>query len=188
MKILMIGDIYGDSGLDILSNEIASLKNTYKPHLIIANAENSANGRGITKKIYKHLMEIGIHVITMGNHVFAHKELQTFIDEANIVRPINFLEAPGKGYLVYNYNQKKILIINALGRAFINLSLENPFTEVEHILNTVEHDISIIDFHAEATSEKVAFGHYLDGKATIIFGTHTHVQTNDARILPKGTY
>lgn len=188
MKILMIGDIYGDSGIEILTKRLPELKLQYKPHLIIANAENAANGRGITKKIYKHLMEQGIHVLTMGNHVFAHKELLSFIDDANIVRPINFLEAPGKGKLIYHFNDKKVLIINALGRAFMNLSLENPFIEIKKAIDDANCDMVIIDFHAEATSEKVALGHYLDGKADIIYGTHTHVQTNDSRILPKGTF
>lgn len=188
MKILMVGDIYGESGLDILTKELPDLKQTYKPHLIIVNAENASQGRGITKKIYKQLMELGVHVVTMGNHVFANKELATFIDESNIIRPINFLNVPGKGYIIYQFNQTKVLVINALGRAFMNLSLENPFTQIESILKTVDHDYSVIDFHAEATSEKVALGHYLDGLATIVFGTHTHVQTNDARILPKGTF
>jgi metallophosphoesterase (TIGR00282 family) len=188
MKILMIGDIYGDAGIDILTSRLPELKQQYKPHLIIANAENAANGRGITKKIYKHLMEQGIHVLTMGNHVFANRELATFIDGANIVRPINFLDAPGKGTLVYHFNDKKVLIINALGRAFMNLSLENPFTEIKKAIEETHADMVIVDFHAEATSEKVALAHYLDGKADIIYGTHTHVQTNDSRILPKGTF
>jgi 2',3'-cyclic-nucleotide 2'-phosphodiesterase len=188
MKVLMIGDIYGDPGLNILSKYLPELKQTHKPHLIIANAENASHGRGINKKIYKQLMELGVHVLTMGNHVFANKELATFIHEANIVRPLNFLDAPGKGYLTYKYNDKKVLIINVLGRAFMNLSLENPILEIDKILKSETYDVSILDIHAEATSEKVAIGHYFDGKIDIIFGTHTHVQTNDSRILPKGTF
>lgn len=188
MKILMIGDIYGDPGLSILEDMLPSLKEQYKPHLIIVNAENSANGRGITKAIYKKLMSLGIHAITMGNHVWGNKELPTFIDDANIARPINFVSAPGKGYVLLTFNEQKILVMNALGRTFMNNNLESPFFEVDKILASVDHDLSILDFHAEATSEKVALGHYFDGKIDIIYGTHTHVQTNDNRILPNGTY
>jgi metallophosphoesterase (TIGR00282 family) len=188
MKILIIGDIYGKPGLKALEHFLPQLKLAYQPHCIIVNAENAANGRGITQTIYKTLMSLGIHVLTMGNHVFANKELETFIEQANIVRPINYLQAPGKGYHTIHFNQQKILVINALGQAFMNQHVQSPFLTVEHILNTVEHNVSILDFHAEATSEKVALGHYFDGKADIIFGTHTHVQTNDSRILPKGTF
>jgi len=188
MKILMIGDIYGDPGLDILKQYLPTLKEQYKPHIVIANAENAAHGRGITKVIYKQLMSLGIQAITMGNHVWGNKELATFIDEANIARPINFVSAPGNGYVLITFNEQKIIVINALGRTFMNNNLESPFFEVEKILKSVDHDFSILDFHAEATSEKVAIGHFFDGKIDVIFGTHTHVQTNDHRILPKGTY
>ncbi len=189
MKILFIGDIYGEPGREILKNEITNLKNKYKPNLIIVNGENAAHGRGITKKIYKEFMEMGIQMITMGNHTFSNRELISFIDDEtiNIVRPCNYYETPGVGYKVINYNGKKVLIINALARTYMNLSLENPFLVVEKILNKVEHDYSFIDFHGEATSEKIAFGHYFDGKVDAIVGTHTHIPTADERILPKGT-
>ena len=188
MKILMIGDIYGDPGLDILETYLPQLKTQYKPHMIIANAENAANGRGITNKIYKSLMSMGIHALTMGNHVWANKELKTFIDESNVVRPMNFVEAPGKGYVLLNFNGQKVLIMNVLGRTFMNANMESPFLSVEKLINTIQHDLSILDIHAEATSEKVALGHYFDGKIDIMFGTHTHVQTNDHRQLPKGSF
>lgn len=188
MKILMIGDIYGNPGLDILQTYLPQLKEKYKPHLIIANAENAANGRGITKKIYKSLMGLGIHALTMGNHVWANKELKEFIDDANIARPLNYVDAPGEGYVSIQFNDKKILIINVLGRTFMNANLESPFLSVKKLLKEVEHDMSILDIHAEATSEKVALGHYFDGDIDIIYGTHTHVQTNDNRRLPKGSF
>lgn len=189
MRILFIGDIYGEPGREILSKELPNLKFKYKPNLIIVNGENAAHGRGITKKIYKEFMEMGIHVITMGNHTFSNYELANFINDEsiNIVRPCNYYNAPGYGYKVINYNDKKVLIINVLARTYLNLSLENPFIAVENILNSVKHDYSFIDFHGEATSEKVAFGHYLDGKADVIVGTHTHIPTADERVLPKGT-
>lgn len=188
MKILIIGDVYGKPGLKAIDQFLPELKAQYQPHLIIVNAENAANGRGITHTIYKTLMSHGIHMLTMGNHVFANKELETFIEDANIVRPINYLQAPGKGYRIIHFNQQKILVINALGQAFMNQHVQSPFLTVMETLNNIEHDMSILDIHAEATSEKVALGHFLDGKIDIIFGTHTHVQTNDSRILPNGTF
>ncbi|MGE4319933.1 MAG: TIGR00282 family metallophosphoesterase [Acholeplasmataceae bacterium] len=187
MRILFIGDVYGQRGLDALNLFLPEIKNEYKPNIIIVNGENAANGRGINKKIYKELMSMGIHMITMGNWVWGHKELYEFIDDANIVRPFNFYEAPGQGYKIISYNQKKILVINALGRTFMNGNVENPFLGIKKILEDVACDYSIVDFHAEATSEKVALGHYLDGLASAVVGTHTHVPTADSRTLPKGT-
>lgn len=189
MKILFIGDIYGEPGRRILLDNLDNLKKEYKPNLIIVNAENAAHGRGITKRIYKEFMSAGINLLTMGNHTFGKKEInELFEDEnINIIRPINFLNIPGKGYKVINYNDKKVLVINALGRVYFNLSTENPFLMTKHILDTVEHDYSIVDFHAEATSEKIAFGHYLDGLASAVLGTHTHIPTADERKLPNGT-
>lgn len=187
MKILFIGDIYGQPGIDMLETCLPDLKQTHKPNLIIVNAENAANGRGINKTIYKTLMSMGVSMITMGNWTWGNREIFEFIDEANIVRPCNYKEAPGKGFLTLNYNGKKILIINALGRTFMNASLEDPFTTIKTIIENQKADVCFVDFHAEATSEKVALGHYLDGLADVVVGTHTHVQTADERKLPKGT-
>ena len=187
MKILFIGDIYGQPGIDILEKYLPQLKRTYKPNIIITNAENAAFGRGINKKIYKQLMSMGVSMITMGNWTFGNKELFEFIDDANIVRPINYKNAPGSGYKILNYNSKKILIINALGRTFMNANLEDPFTQTKQLIAKIKPDVSFLDFHAEATSEKVAIGHYLDGICDCVVGTHTHIQTADNRVLPKGT-
>ncbi len=187
MRILFVGDIYGKVGVDTLKHFLPEIKSKYRPQVIVVNGENVANGRGINKKLYKELMMQGVQMVTMGNWVWGNKELYEFIDEANIVRPCNFYSAPGKGYKVVNFNDKKLLVINALGRTFMNANIENPFIVVKNILETVEHDYSIVDFHAEATSEKVALGHYLDGIATAVVGTHTHVPTADSRVLPKGT-
>ncbi len=187
MKVLFIGDIYGRPGLDMLGEHIHDLKQTYKPHIIIVNGENAANGRGMTLKIYKELMSLGIHAITMGNWVWGNRELFEFIDGSNIVRPINFREAPGKGYLTINFNGKKLLVINALGRTFMNANMLCPFTTVKEIIQSEQADYSFVDIHAEATSEKVALGHYLDGIASVVIGSHTHIQTADERVLPQGT-
>lgn len=188
MRILFIGDIYGEPGRKILLSNLDDLKATYKPNIIIVNAENSANnGRGITYRFYKELMAAGVHIVTMGNHVWGQNDLVDYIDDSRIVRPLNFPKAPGKGYDVVQYNQTTLLVINALGRTFMNANLESPFFEIDHLLETVKTDYVFIDFHAEATSEKVALGHYLDGRVDAVIGTHTHVQTADNRVLPKGT-
>ena len=188
MKILFVGDIYGEPGRKMLLNNLEELKQTYRPNIIIVNAENSANnGRGITQKFYKELMQSGVHSITMGNHVWGQNELTEFIYDSRVVRPINFIEAPGKGYDVIKYNNQTVLVVNALGRTFMNANLESPFFEIEKVIDAVKTDYVFVDFHAEATSEKVALGHYLDGKASVVVGTHTHIQTADERVLPKGT-
>ena len=187
MRVLFVGDIYGQIGLDMFKMSLPELKSTYRPNLIIVNAENAASGRGINKKMYKELMELGVAAITMGNWVWGNRELFEFIDESNIIRPINFRKAPGKGSLEINYNGKKLLVINALGRTFMNANLLCPFITIEEEITRVNPDYSLIDIHAEATSEKIAIGHYLDGKVTAIVGTHTHVPTADERRLPNGT-
>ncbi|MDD2260056.1 MAG: TIGR00282 family metallophosphoesterase [Acholeplasmataceae bacterium] len=188
MKILFVGDIYGEAGRNYFKENLPFLKETYKPNLIIVNAENSANnGRGITDKFYKELMEMGVSSITMGNHVWGQKSLADYIDSAHICRPANYNDAPGKQYDLINYNGKTLMVMNFLGRTFMDANLDNPFTLAKKLIETVKPDYSFIDFHAEATSEKIAFGHYLDGIASVIVGTHTHVPTADERSLPKGT-
>ncbi|HBT59591.1 MAG TPA: TIGR00282 family metallophosphoesterase [Acholeplasmataceae bacterium] len=188
MKVLFIGDIYGKPGRTILLDQLDNLKSEYKPNLIVVNAENSSNnGRGITKSFYKQLMSAGVSCVTMGNHVWGNSELLEFIDDSHIVRPANFYNAPGKGYDIIRYNDKTLLVINLLGRTYMNANLENPFFMAEKIIEEHNATFSLIDFHAEATSEKVALGHYLDGKASAVVGTHTHVPTADERQLNGGT-
>lgn len=188
MRVLFIGDIYGKPGREYLKKELPNLKKEYKPNIIIVNAENSANnGRGITEDFYLELMKLGITTITMGNHVWGNQKLAEFIDGSHIIRPANYYEAPGKGYDLINYNNKKLLVINLLGRTFMNSNLENPFLTADKILSSIPADYVLVDFHAEATSEKISLGHYLDGRVTAVLGTHTHVQTADERVLANGT-
>ncbi|PKK93903.1 MAG: TIGR00282 family metallophosphoesterase [Tenericutes bacterium HGW-Tenericutes-6] len=187
MKVLFIGDLYGKPGLDMLEAYLPELKETYKPNIIILNAENAHYGRGINLKIYKEIMSLGIHMCTMGNWVWGHKELFEFIDDANIVRPFNFHEAPGQGAKIINYNGQKLLVINALGRTFMNANMDDPFRGIDQILANHAFDYALVDIHAEATSEKVALGHYLDGRVSAVVGTHTHIPTADERMLPNGT-
>lgn len=187
MKILFFGDLYGNAGIEAFEKYLPQLKQKYRPNLIILNGENIANGRGINKTIYTKMMKLGVSAITMGNWTWANQDLLNFIEESNIIRPANFKNAPGYGYKIINVNSETILIINVLGRIFMNPNLENPFETVEKIINENKADYIFVDFHAEATSEKVAFGLYYDGKIDAIVGTHTHVQTNDARKLENGT-
>ncbi|MFA5560431.1 MAG: TIGR00282 family metallophosphoesterase [Acholeplasmataceae bacterium] len=187
MRIIFVGDLYGQVGIDTFLANIVSIKTKYQPHLIIVNGENANNGRGINLKIYKSLMKAGVAAVTMGNWVWGTSELFTFIDESNIVRPINYRNAPGTGALTIKYNDQKILIINALGRTFMNPNVDCPFQTIQKAIEESDADYKILDFHAEATSEKVAIGHYFDGKIDLIVGTHTHIQTADERVLPRGT-
>jgi|SRR5690554_677587 len=187
MKILFFGDIYGTAGIEMFEEHLKNLKDIYRPNLIIINGENIANGRGINKEIYTKMMMHGVNAITMGNWTWANRDLLNFIDESNVIRPANYKEAPGSGYKIININDKKILIISVLGRIFMNANLANPFEVIDEIITNNKADYILIDVHAEATSEKVAIGHHFDGRVDAVVGTHTHVQTNDERRLPKGT-
>lgn len=191
MKVLFIGDVVGSIGRDMLLETLPELKRAYRPQLTIVNGENAAGGRGITEKIYKEFMQAGVDVITMGNHTWDNRDIYNFIDDqkAKIIRPANFPEGtPGVGVKIININQHKIGVINLQGRVFLN-DLDDPFRKIDEILDDLKDKVSCIfvDFHAEVTSEKQAMGWYLDGRVSAVVGTHTHVQTNDARILPNGT-
>lgn len=186
MKILFIGDIYGINGLNFFEQNLNALKSEYQPNIIVVNGENIAEGRGITEKLYKKLMTLGVGAVTMGNWTYANYELLDFIEDSNIIRPANFKNAPGQGFKIIKFNDKTVLIINLMGRTFMNANLENPFETIDKILKNHQADYVFIDFHAEATSEKIALAHYLDGRVDALVGTHTHVQTNDDRLFPKG--
>lgn len=190
MNILCIGDIVGKPGRDFINTRLPKLIEEYKVDFVVANGENCAHGVGITKKTYDELVYAGVDVITLGNHTWAKKEVLEFIeDKENLIRPANFpTNNPGRGYVIAQKAGKKIAVINLVGRVFME-SYDCPFRKVDEILANIENqvDIIIVDFHAEATSEKLAMGWYLDGKVTAVFGTHTHVQTSDERLLPQGT-
>ncbi|GBF11325.1 TIGR00282 family metallophosphoesterase [Tepidibacillus infernus] len=190
MRILFFGDIVGSIGRSALKDHLLKIKERYQPHIIIANAENAASGRGINKKIVKEFFELGIHVLTMGNHTWDQKEIYEFIDDyKNLIRPANFpIGTPGNGYTIINFNAYKLAVINIQGRTFLP-PLDCPFRKANEIIEKIKSITPniIVDFHAEATSEKQAMGWYLDGLVSAVVGTHTHVQTADDRILPKGT-
>jgi hypothetical protein len=190
LSILFLGDIVGRPGRRAVHELLPGLIESYKPGLIIANGENAAGGNGITEEIADELFGDGIDILTMGNHVWDNKEIYRFIDrEERILRPANYPpDAPGRGYLVIRLEGFKAGIVNLSGRVFMP-PLDCPFRMIDQILPLIrkETPVIIVDFHAEATSEKNAFGWYLDGRATAVVGTHTHIQTADERILPGGT-
>ena len=190
MKILAVGDIIGDNGVRELKRQVSKIKEEEQIDFIIVNGENSAEGMGITEKNFNDILSCGTNVVTMGNHTWGKKDIFKFINNPKIIRPANYPEGVvGKGYGIYECKGKKIAVINLIGRVDINVLSENPFIVVNKIIEKIQNtvDIIIIDFHAEATAEKIAMGYYVDGKATVIFGTHTHVQTADEKLLPKGT-
>jgi len=166
---------------------LPELKNKYKYQLLFVNGENAAHGRGITQKIYKEFMDLGVNAITTGNHVFCNHDVFNFIDNSNLIRPLNYPDCHGKGFLKINFNGKTITIINLLGRVYMNLVIDCPFQAIDKFLENDKSDYYFVDFHSEATSEKIAMGYFLDGRVDALVGTHTHVQTNDERILPNDT-
>ncbi|WP_059105237.1 TIGR00282 family metallophosphoesterase [Shouchella shacheensis] len=190
MRLLFIGDVVGAPGRHMIETHLKSLKQRYKPSLTIINGENAAHGKGITKKIYKGFLDAGAQMVTLGNHAWDNRDVFTFIEEAKwLVRPANFPEGtPGHGFNIMKVNELEIAVVNIIGRTFMS-QVDCPFRKMDRILEVVQKRTPYIfvDFHAETTSEKQAMGWYLDGRVTAVVGTHTHVQTADERILPKGT-
>lgn len=190
MKILAVGDIVGENGLEKLKQVLPKLKEQAQIDFVIVNAENVAGGMGITFKNWNELLKLPIDVFTMGNHTWAKKDIFQFINHPKLIRPANYSKGvPGKGYVVCKCKEKNIAVINLIGRTDMNVLSENPFTVAENLVTKLseEVDLIILDFHAEATAEKIAMRHFLDGKVNIIFGTHTHVQTADEQITQEGT-
>ncbi|MGN1384076.1 MAG: TIGR00282 family metallophosphoesterase [Clostridia bacterium] len=187
MRILAVGDLVGECGLNRLKQTLPRIKEEKMIDFVIVNAENVSGGMGITIKDFNELLKLGIDVITMGNHTWAKKDIFEFIDNPKLLRPANYSKGiVGKGMNIYECKGKKIAVINLIGRTDMNVLSENPFTVVENLLKEIKVDIVAIDFHAEATAEKIAMKYFLDGKATVLFGTHTHVQTADEDITKKG--
>lgn len=186
MKILAIGDVIGKPGRNALQQFLPGLINEHGIHFVVANGENSAHGIGITAKTAAEMIESGVDVITTGNHVWAQRDIiQHMNGEMPILRPLNFPpDAPGRGYLIL----QDIMVVNLIGRIFVGQA-DCPFRAMDALLSSVNPlpKIIIVDFHAEATSEKIALGRYLDGRVSAVYGTHTHVGTIDASILPGGT-
>lgn len=190
MNILAVGDLIGNAGIKELSKRLNNIREKEKIDFVIVNGENSAEGMGMTEKNFHDILSQNVDVITMGNHTWGKKDIFKFIDHPKLIRPANYPRGVvGKGYGIYECNNKKIAVINLMGRVDINIFTENPFIIGKDIVNKIKNevDIIIVDFHAEASAEKIAMGNYLDGMVTAVYGTHTHVQTADDRIFPNGT-
>jgi metallophosphoesterase (TIGR00282 family) len=189
MKILLVGDIVGGPGRRIFAEVVKKLRAEHAIHVVIANAENAAAGNGITLALANELFKAGADVLTLGDHAWGQKDLEGVIgSEKRLLRPANYPPGvPGQGCGTYPTSLGPISVINLQGRVFMSPS-DCPFRAMDAVLKTLPANAPIlVDFHAEATSEKIAMGHYLDGRVTALVGTHTHVQTSDAIILPKGT-
>jgi len=186
MLVLAIGDIIGQPGRQAVYRFLPALRQKYAFDMIIANAENAAGGFGLTSIIAGELIEAGIDVLTSGNHIWAQKEIMDHLDgELPILRPLNYPHGvPGRGYLI----SRGVVVVNLMGRTFMN-DIDCPFRAMDKLLAELESKppVIIVDFHAEATSEKMAMGRYLDGRVSAVLGTHTHVGTIDTQILPRGT-
>jgi len=186
MLILAIGDIIGRPGRQAMNKLLPDLRQQYGLDMVIANAENTAGGLGLTSTTAKELLDTGVDVLTSGNHIWAQQEIIPYLDgEMPILRPLNYPPGvPGRGYIVNG----QVMVVNLMGRVFMG-DIDCPFRAMDKLLDELKHKppIIIVDFHAEATSEKMAMGRYLDGRVSAVLGTHTHVGTIDAQLLPQGT-
>ena len=192
MNILCIGDVVGKPGRYAIAGLVEKLKKDLAIDLVVVNAENAAGGSGLTGRIAKNLFHMGADVLTLGDHAWDQKDIESYLKEDDrVLRPANFPEGVvGKGYtIVTTKSGIKVGVVNILGRVFIRYAVECPFRTLEKIIDIIRRETSIIvvDFHAEATSEKVALGYFIDGRVSAVFGTHTHIQTADEKILPQGT-
>lgn len=194
MRLIFLGDVVGRSGRDAIARELPLLRARYSPDLVVLNGENAAHGFGITEEIFLGFLAAGADVVTLGNHAFDQREALIFIERyPNLLRPVNWPKGcPGRGTaLVDTPSGKRVLVMNAMGRVMIEPVLDDPFPAVAHELDScpmgLACDAVLIDFHGEASSEKMAMGHFCDGRASLVVGTHTHVPTGDHQILSGGT-
>ncbi len=193
MKIVYCGDVVGRAGRDIVLSNLKTMREKFKADVIIVNVENAAHGFGVTRGIAREFLESGCDVLTTGNHVWQQRDIISFLDESNqIIRPLNYPKnSPGKGAIIFETPKgKKLLVTQVLGRLFMD-PLDNPALVIDELLKfyTLGKNIDAIfvDIHAESTSEKLSLGHYLDGKVSVVAGTHTHIPTSDAHVLTGGT-
>ena len=191
MKILAIGDVVGRRAIDYLNKTLRKTASSLRADLVICNGENASEIHGLALRDAEALLDCGVDLITLGNHAFGSRDIYSWLDDHpdRIIRPANYPAAcPGVGHTTLQISGLRILCMNLSGTAFME-PLDNPFTVVDRILDRERgaYDIALLDFHAEATSEKLAMGYHLDGRVNVVFGTHTHVPTADTRVLPKGT-
>ena len=190
MRILAVGDVVGNVGVEYLQKHLWRVRNENKIDVCVVNGENASEISGVSRADAQRILDAGADVITLGNHTWGRKDIQGLLDESEcVIRPANYVPGlPGNGYTVLTVSGYRVLCINLIGT--VNMEFEsNPFLAADKIFEREagEYDVAIVDFHAEATSEKIAMGRYLDGRATLVFGTHTHVQTADEQILSRGT-
>jgi metallophosphoesterase (TIGR00282 family) len=190
VRLLFIGDIVGRPGRDGLARALPRLRELHRPDVVVANGENSAGGVGITEKTARRIFDAGVDVITTGNHVYRHRDVYEYLDSCErIVRPANYRAGnPGRGHTIVEAAGRRLCVINLSGTVYLDAA-RLPFDEVDSLLERLagQADAFFVDFHAEVTSEKVAMGWHLDGRVAAVLGTHTHVPTADARVLPGGT-
>jgi metallophosphoesterase (TIGR00282 family) len=189
LKVLMIGDVVGDPGLLVLEQQLSGLIKEQGADFVVVNGENAAAGFGLTEESFKRILGAGADVITTGNHVWEKREFWPILDkEERVLRPGNYPDAnPGHGFVRLQKNDVAILVVNLQGREYMT-PIDCPFTSFDRLIREPSvYSVTLVDFHAESTREKEALGYYLDGKASMVVGTHTHVQTADERILPQGT-
>jgi hypothetical protein len=190
IRVLFIGDIVGKPGRQVVKEGLPYLMEEFSPHLVIANGENAAGGNGLTPQIAEELFDCGVHILTGGNHIWKQKEIMDYIvQEPRVLRPANYPPGvPGNYSYIWEKEGVKVAVLNLLGRVFMD-PIDCPFRRGEQEVANLSRITSniIVDFHAEATSEKVALGWFLEGKVSAVCGTHTHVQTADERVLPRGT-
>ncbi|MBA3300231.1 MAG: TIGR00282 family metallophosphoesterase [Thermoleophilaceae bacterium] len=191
MKLLFVGDVVGDVGRHALETVLPRLRERHEPDFVVVNGENAAGGLGITEKIARGFLDgLGVDAITLGNHAYRHASVFPFLDaDLRIVRPANYFRGdPGRGHTVVARDGRRLAVVNLSGTVFLDAA-RSPFSEADAVIAALdgECDFTLVDFHAEATSEKVAMGWYLDGRVAAVLGTHTHVPTADGRVLPGGT-
>lgn len=192
IKILFIADIVGKPGRNTVKAVLPAIREDEGIDFVVANGENITSGHGMTKGTMDELLEAGVDFFTTGNHIWKKPEFFSELakKETSVIRPANYPDdSPGEGYRIVKTKLGKLLVVNLLGREGINANVESPFKVIDEILKKTQgkYDVSLVDFHAEVTSEKVAMGFYLDGRVDMVLGTHTHVPTSDERVLPKGT-
>jgi len=187
VNVLAVGDISGLAGIDIFKEKISWVKKFYDIAFTVVNGENAA-GLGVTSKQADAIISAGADVITLGNHAWSKMDICKYLDSyGHILRPANFApQAPGSGWGVFNTAFGDVCVINLIGRTDVPIESDNPFLEADRLLKKVETNIILVDFHAEATSEKFAMAYHLDGRVSALWGTHTHVQTSDCKVFPKG--
>ena len=190
MKLLFIGDVVGSPGRQVLEAALPALREQHSPDWIVVNGENSAGGLGVTAKTARAFFDMGADAITLGNHAYRHRDVYPYLDEEpRIVRPANYFKGnPGRGHTIVERDGARLGVVNLSGNVFMKAA-RSPFTEIDSILEELDGRVDhvLVDFHAEATSEKIAMGWHVDGRVTACVGTHTHVPTADARVLPGGT-